>query len=120
MRIVSGDTGRGHATVHEVVHDVCAAIGMIRMPTTVEELTLNASAFMTAGDGLPQCFAAVDGTHVAVKDLEVRAEPPAVEDVELVALLQAYNAMFQDVVQVHEDDEGDEEAVRGLMLPRTL
>ncbi|KAJ9511174.1 hypothetical protein QJQ45_013208 [Haematococcus lacustris] len=281
MRVVAADMGRGHATVHEAVHEVCAAIvnelhGMIHMPTTVEELTLSASAFMTAGDGLPQCFAAVDGTHVAVKDLglralynrkgfcsfnvqavcngeglwiavevgnagsmhdarafsesslgrglqgvvgqflwsarmpvqgtampmsiladsayacstfvlpaykdnvanrcpnkaryntlhsrarskverafgrlkmrwrvllrendvtlpyvstmimacfilhnivEVRAEPPPVEDEELVALMQAYNAMFQDVVQEHEADEGDEEVVRGLMLPGTF
>ncbi|KAJ9528294.1 hypothetical protein QJQ45_014263, partial [Haematococcus lacustris] len=47
--------------------------------------------------------------------VEVRAEPPPVEDEELVALLQAYNAMFQDVVQEHEADEGDEEVVRGLI-----
>ncbi|KAJ9533601.1 hypothetical protein QJQ45_026668, partial [Haematococcus lacustris] len=78
MRVVAADMGRGHATVHEAVHEVCAAIvdelhGMIHMPTTVEELTLSASAFMTAGDGLPQCFAAVDGTHVAVRDLGLRA-----------------------------------------------
>ncbi|GFH26181.1 hypothetical protein HaLaN_24286, partial [Haematococcus lacustris] len=37
------------------------------MPTTVEELTLSASAFMTAGDGLPQCFAALDGKHIGTE-----------------------------------------------------
>ncbi|GFH31659.1 hypothetical protein HaLaN_30741 [Haematococcus lacustris] len=46
----------------------------------------------------------------------VLLQPPPVEDEELVELLQAYNAMFQDVVQVHEVDE-EGEAVRGLMVP---
>ncbi|KAJ9534568.1 hypothetical protein QJQ45_022077 [Haematococcus lacustris] len=143
MRVVAADMGRGHATVHEAVHEstnhsprssglettdmaldtanpwkatllreveagylLAEGLGsrprpellppqagalpppgpgvakenewpwpdpQQHMPTTVEELTLSASAFMTAGDGLPQCFAAVDGTHVAVKDLGLRA-----------------------------------------------
>ncbi|KAJ9527321.1 hypothetical protein QJQ45_025584 [Haematococcus lacustris] len=78
MLSVANELGMGHSTVHEAVHEVCAAIvtilsTKIRMPTTVDQLKASAAKFMAAGNGMPQCFAAVDGVHFAVKDWGVRA-----------------------------------------------
>ncbi|KAJ9504575.1 hypothetical protein QJQ45_030535 [Haematococcus lacustris] len=78
MQVVADDMGRGHATVHDAVHVVCSAImsqlgGMISMPTTVAQLTVSAAKFMMAGQGVPQCCFAVDGTHIAHRDFGVPA-----------------------------------------------
>ncbi|KAJ9526224.1 hypothetical protein QJQ45_009695 [Haematococcus lacustris] len=78
MRVVADDMGRGHATVHRAVHDVCLAIisqlgAMISMPSTVDQLKSSAAKFMLAGRGVPQCCFAVDGTHVALRDFGLQS-----------------------------------------------
>ncbi|KAJ9516166.1 hypothetical protein QJQ45_024594, partial [Haematococcus lacustris] len=70
--------GRAGCALTCVCDEVCAAIvtilsTKIRMPTTVDQLKASAAKFMAAGNGMPQCFAAVDGVHFAVKDWGVRA-----------------------------------------------
>ncbi|KAJ9517481.1 hypothetical protein QJQ45_024948 [Haematococcus lacustris] len=84
MQTVAGVMHCSIATVWRAVHDVVFAIvhvmhDQVRMPDTLEQMQQNAAKFFARGvgiggtpTGIPQIFAAVDGTHIACRNRGLR------------------------------------------------
>ena len=77
MRKIVNAFSLGKSTVSKVIREVCKSISinlkcLIKLPNTINEVNEMVSKFYLV-HGFPQCFGAVDGSHVNIKKPKTNA-----------------------------------------------